>query len=528
MSFEPFRFIYNPPATVATSASAAAAEAAPAASKVDGSTSQAGQIVSQIKDLQDTSTYLQQAILSRYTSTGVRFDPREDPELAAAMLRKFGGDNQTITVPMYNNLLDAEATAHQLEINLGADSPLEPNPIEVSDTAYITRRMEQMLVDSGEYKNQIPALLRGLKGDSLMLANWSEAFQDYPAMRFPDSSQSPLAHADLLEDPGKDLIAARGLDVSPELSGYMGGMLGRLNSVYASIYTLLLSPNHIENDILAVASVFSKQAASDIARLVSLLTYLKSVSHKEALSLLTGGMSTFVYARLGAGLGLAATKLDRFTSMVTGPFKSVSGELGRLLGIANNVSSSIGRIPAGGLAGSGLGNPCLKDLPHNQFIQTKRVQAAGAVKLFDAIPDSLGALAEHLSWGLHQAAFRTQYTHQAFMQLAERRIQDRGEHLNLLCSMSSIDTLINLGKGFVSQKQKGTSTKTAPATPAQAIGGILSSLSTSTGTGFTISEDSVIPDPADLPQPSEPVSRVLAKGGLKRQSLSEIQKIISE
>jgi hypothetical protein len=530
VSFLPFKFTFTPPKTVQSpSTDTATAAASVPASQIDGSGSQAGKIVSQIKDLLDASSYLQQAILSRHANTGVKFDPSEDPELARALTRKFGSDNQvnTITIPMYSNLLDAEATAHQLEISLGPNSSMEPNPLEVSDTAYITRQVEQMLVNSGEYKNQIPVLLRGLKSDSLLLANWSDSFQQYPVLRSPQASQDPLAQAAVL-NPSQDLIPAKGLDVSPLLSGYMTGMLGRMNSIYASIYTLLLSPNHVENDLLAVTSVFSQQAASDIARLVSVLTALKSMSHKESLSVLAGGMSTFVYARLGAGLGQMATSLDRLVSMAVDPLKSVTGQFGRLLGLSSSISLSVGRVPAGGMAGSSLANPCLKDLPHNQFIQTKSGGVSHVTTALDAIPDSLAALSEHLTWGLHQISFRTQYTNQAFMQLAERRLNDRGEQLNLLCSMSSIDTLINLGKGFISQKQTGSSSKTSPAAPAEAIGGILSNLSTSTGTGFTLSDGQVLPDPVDLPAPSDSVSRVLKAGGLNRKTSSDMRKIVGE
>jgi len=161
MAFESIQFKYTPPPTV--SAAIPAAQAAVPVSLATGgslansgnataSASAAGKLIARLADLLDTNQYLQQVILAMSTGLGIEFDPSVDPETARALQTIYSNlpVPTSLTVSMYNRMLDAKMTALQIESGLGTGTAYETNPFQASAVTQINQTIESGLVNSGQ------------------------------------------------------------------------------------------------------------------------------------------------------------------------------------------------------------------------------------------------------------------------------------------------------------------------------------------------------------------------------------------
>ena len=239
MAFESIQFKYTPPPTV--SAVIPATSAAPPVSLATGdsqtnsgnataSASAAGKLIARLADLLDTNQYLQQVILAMSTGLGIEFDPSVDPETARALQTIYSNlpVPTSLTVSMYNRMLDAKMTALQIESGLGTGTAYETNPFQASAVTQINQTIESGLVNSGQSQYQTALLLGPLKGDAVLFNNMTAQLSQYPVIASPGTPS--------IATNNPNQISILGQDVSPALASTMNSSLDSFQSSYASVY----------------------------------------------------------------------------------------------------------------------------------------------------------------------------------------------------------------------------------------------------------------------------------------------------
>jgi hypothetical protein len=518
MSFKPFEYKYVPPKTV-PQPSRVDVDALPSSDSFSESAkgSNAGKLIAGLEEMAETSIYLQTAIVERMRNTGVEIDLSAEPDVAIALTRIYGTDTppSVITIPMFNNLLDAEAGMLQLDMQLDEGSLVEVNPIQHADVSLVTKRVEDLLIDSGEYRNQLPVLLRSLKGDVVVYRNWNRDLRSYPAVGVITPTDF-IRNA--LHKPGpidQALIATRRMDISDGLYSTMTSWMNRYSSIYSSVYQMMSTVNHIERGISHVAEAFILQPVQDIVRVISLLNGLKGLFHKGALKNIADSLTDFVFARMAADVGGFMFLIDRFVRMAVDPIRHATGKLGMLLGSVNRITNQIGQIASGGLKGMTAGNACSQK-PHSNHGSNKRIDVPG-LGAGDALPEALKTLGDHLSWSTRLAGQQRDTVDESFRKLTERRLKDQADRIDTMCSLQSLDSLLAIAQGFVNETQRGTSFSSSnQIQQSEAVGRILVSLKTGSDTVFAIQDGEIVITPPDMPEPSEQVEKVLRQGGLDR------------
>ena len=238
MAFESIQFKYTPPPTV--SAAIPAAQAAVPVSLATGgslansgnataSASAAGKLIARLADLLDTNQYLQQVILAMSTGLGIEFDPSVDPETARALQTIYSNlpVPTSLTVSMYNRMLDAKMTALQIESGLGTGTAYETNPFQASAVTQINQTIESGLVNSGQSQYQTALLLGPLKGDAVLFNNMTAQLSQYPVIASPGTPS--------IATNNPNQISILGQDVSPALASTMNSSLDSFQSSYASV-----------------------------------------------------------------------------------------------------------------------------------------------------------------------------------------------------------------------------------------------------------------------------------------------------
>jgi len=541
MAFNPWKFRYNPPPTVP--AAAAAGGVAPTAAAVSGTDSQAARLMVKLDEMIAASTYLQQVMLARSKGLGIAVDPRVDSEVARALEVAYSVAEapKVITVEMYSRLLDAEMTALQIEMALPLDSPYEVNAFQTAAAAQVTSFVEDKLVETGEFRHQIPLLLRNLKGDSVIFAATKGELAKYPAAVPREDVAVPR-----LDGP-QPVIKAKTLDISRPLASYLDGYVDEFAGVYASMYTLAAGVGHIENDVEQVVNTYLMQPMEDIIRIVSLFQTMKGLVHVPRMKTILKGLTGLVFVRLQAEAAAMRCFYDRFASLAVAPIKSMAGSLGRMLGEAQAAVAQADRLnhtlaasgdnfthAEGGLKGMSFEYDC--GLPHNannkkpakapkppskvqkagQQVAQARAQTEAAVDgALQKTSQALTSMATHLKWGLDAVDAKTGLVDEAFSKIANRRLLTHSEQLDLMCSTQALDSMMALAKTVISAQQKYTGTATAtPPKLLEMVGRILTSVDNSTDRLFAMQDGQIQATPPNVPPIPATVAPVLQRGGL--------------
>jgi hypothetical protein len=520
MSFKPFHFEFNPPDTIPAPLRSDTEAFDPdnlSLSDKDRATN-AGQLIDQLSEMMAASQYLQTALVERFRNTGVEVNLAANPEIASALGRIYGTDNppSIVTIPMLDNLLNAEAGIVLLESLLDADSEIEPNSVQYADIMLVTQQIEHLLIESGEFRNQLPMLLRQLKGDNMIFQQWIQGLQKYPVLLRSSSPTQTIR--DTLNTPGplgNDLIQVRNLDVSNPVFNFTQDWMNRYSSIYSSIYKMMATVNHVEQGIAHVVNAFVLQPVQDIVRIIGLFNSLKGIFHKGSLTKISDALAGFVFARIGGQIGGFMFLLDRFVRMAVDPIKNAIGQIGGLLGTINRAATAVGQA-TGALKGLSADNHC-SGSPHASATGTNKLVNITALGGADALPEALKTLGDHINWATRTADRERNSVNESFRKLAERRGKDASDRLDVMCSLQSLDSLIAIAQGFVNETQRGTSFATASQPQKlEAYNRILTSLKTGSDTKFEIQDGEVVITPPDMPEPNEKVQNVLRRGGLNR------------
>lgn len=516
MSFKPLDFNFVPPQTV-PAPEQTSSPVSPTGPTVGGATSgaqsNAGQIIAALDDLTAMSTYLQNAIVNRTRTVGIEINPAVDPITARALTSIYGTDTPPnfVTVPMYSQLLDAHVGALQLEMSVGNDSTIQPNPMQVADLATVVGTVDKHLVDSATYKTWLPLQLASLKADSVFFQSWKDSLSTYPAFY----SSQPLVPAEFR----LGVIQAASTDLDHDLFEYESSVVTRFGQSYSNVYQAMASVHAVERDINSVMIEYFYQPLQNIIRIISLFNALKGFSHKTSMGNLQGDLINYTFTRLASDTTSMLHTCDQLLAVGVAPLSGTLGSLGRIVAGAQKQAAEIGFLTGGGLAGLAKTNACATSNPSNKIKGGKPLNIPG----LGAISEGLKQLSEMLNWGINETEKGFSAIDRSFRQLLERRLQSQDDRTSLMCSIRALDTLIGVANGVANEFQKGTVTQNAsPQTKQEAASRILTSLQTGSNTTFVSQGDSIIVNPPDMPIVTPPVQRVLSKAKI-HTTLGKIQ-----
>lgn len=513
MTFRPFDFKFTPPLTVppaplAEPTDASVEAAANAGVATDGSQSNAGQLISQLQDLTDMSSYLQQAILNQTGQMGVEIDFAVDPDMSRALSGIFGTDTppNIITVNTYNNLLDAHMGILQLDMAT-VGSPIQPNPMQAAAIMTAVNTISTHLINGGTYNTWLPLQLNTLKGDSIFFQSWADSLGTYPA-----TFATPTSSADTFSP---NAIPAVGLDISNDLYNYEAGALTRFQQVYSRMYTAMATLNTVENDANAILNEYFVQPLQNIVRIISLFNALKGFAHKTSMSNLQGDILSYAFVRMAADVSGMLHTCDQLVALAVLPLKGTLGSLSRIVAGVQQQAAIVGNLTHGGLAGLTQANACATNNPANTSTGNPSSKTLTIPGLGD-ISGGLRTLAEKLDWAQNESSRGLATVDKSFRQLLERRIGNHDDTQSVMCSVRALDGLVGLAQGVASEFRKGTITQSSSQQQQQAAASrILTNLQTGSNTTFISQDGSIIVNPPTMPPVTPSVQRVLSNSKIR-------------
>jgi len=521
MSFEPIKFIYNPPRTIEAPLPEASSyvpntttnnpNVYPVSTATNAATSFAVSLISRYNGLAATSSYLQQVILQQTQDTPITIDFDVDPDASRAMIGLFGTPNpsNTVTVKTYSQMLDSQLGATMADMQLGSNSPFVTSPYQNANILTLTQSIEQNLQSQGTYSSILPTMLRNLKGDQVIFQSIAQTLQSYPVVQYDQYQASQLANPST----NTSIIPASSLDVSPPLNSYLNDYADRYSTAYAGTYQLVSGINAVEGDINNVLSQYFNTAISELNMITSLLSAAQTLTSLTRLQDMADDLLGFAFVRLQCEAFTFMSLFNRLMNITVIPFQQANGILHKLSSAISGIASKLGTQTVGGLKGMIQGSSCSTRSNSSVYAQVRGLQIPG----LHNVTAGLASLGSHLAWAESEVMKGEEELMKQFRRLCERRINASGDMLELMCSLKSIQTLVSFGKAIASQPQSLAPTQqTQPST----ITNILSNISVGTGTTYSVSNGSVIASPPNVPPIPPTVASVFATGGLKQLNLS--------
>ena len=526
MAFTFWKFRYNPPDTVTAPVLDAVLSTSSTLTSV--ARSRASALIGRLDELLEANTYLQQVVLARAKGVGIELDAAVDVDVARAMevVYSVAEAPTFITVDVYNRLLDAEMASLQLDMALPLTSPYEVNAFQTAAVSQVTKFVEDTLLSTGEFRHQVPLLLRNLKGDAVIFDLTKRELAKYPATQTCADANQAVART-----PGTAVprtgevsapISARNLDISEPLAACLNGAVDAFAGTYASMYQLAADVGHVERDVEAVLNTYVMQPMADVIRMVSLFTAMKGLLHVPRLKEIKQGLTGFVFVRLQSEATSLRCTLDRFMSLAVTPLKSMMGSAGDMVGMVQAAAAQADHLfgavkgmkdsfthTDGALKGMSGAYDCGMAHRASASKPTNPVQ--------DALGPALTSLASHVQWGLDTLDAKTAMVDEAFQKVIQRRLADHGNQLDVMCSTQALDSLLSFARAVISVQQQYTGTPSSgPTQLVEAAGRILGSLDGGGGTRFTTQDGTIQVLSPDVPAMPAHVETVLRAGGLPR------------
>jgi len=527
MAFESIQFKYTPPRTV--SAVIPATSAAPPVSLATGnsqtnsgnaaaSASAAGKLIARLADLLDTNQYLQQMIFALSTGLGIEFDPSVDPETARALQTIYTNlpVPTSLTISMYNRLLDAKMTALQLESGLGNGTPYETNPFQASAVSQINQAIESGLVNSGQAQYQTALLLGPLKGDAVLFNNMTAQLSQYPVIA------SPRTPSITTNNPNQ--ISILGQDVSPALASTMNSSLDSFQSSYASVYQLNASVGVVGQDVNNVLNQFFLEPPTNLVRMIPMMRALQGFTQGPRLDSIVNGLTGTSFVQLIAEAAGMVMMADRFMQTAVQPLKGSTSNIGQMVSqiqaaaamssvVVNGAKQSFVNT-TGGLKGCSMAyNSGLPTAPNSTsaLVPSSTFQVPGV----GTMTPGLMTLATHLDWANTTASAKVMVLLESFQKLMNRRTGDMNAQMDIIASTQALNTLIQLATAVMtynsSQPAVGAANSVAQTA---AVSQILSGMQSTTGTSFVVTNGQMQAVPPTVPAPPSNVQTVLTNGGV--------------
>lgn len=508
MTFRSLEFGYTPPPTVIPPSVAVSTSTNTPSS--NGSKSNAGLIITQLNDLADMSKYLQAAIVGITNTMGIELDPAVDPNTAKALCSIYGTDNPPafITIPMYNAILDAQMGAQQLEMAVGNNSSIQPNPVQVADLTTVISAVNNALVQSATYESWLPLQLASLKSDAIVFQSMAVSLSTYPAYYSNPTTPQNLQTS---------TVQVADVDISSSLYDYQNDAISRFNQTYANVFQALATASPVEQDVANIAAQLFTQSLPNMLQLQGLFTSLTGLAYKPAMTSLTGDTINYTFARLASDVGGMLTNADQLVSMVSAPLQGNLGALSSIVAGVQSQSASLGIVVGGAMAGMSKGNSYAASNPSNGLTtQSNGIPVTADTSLtvpgFGPVSEGVKQLAENINWGQNTIQNGLSLLTTSFQQLMEHRLSQQNDRQAIMGSMRTMGTLTTLVGGIINAVQAGTITSNpSPKQQQEAANSILTSLQTGSITTFTTSGNQIIVNSPTLPPVTPPVQRVLSR-----------------
>jgi hypothetical protein len=449
MSFKPFEFIYTPPPTVASPAptitSVSVASIPGTGIAPTNPTPIASQAIQNLKDLVDTSTYLQSLIVNLYSNTGVAIDPNSDPATGQALSVIYNGViPPIITTGMYSNLLDCQNALNSINQAVGTDSTVEADPIMLGNVTQVNTAVSSALVSSGGSAQIAIQSLAILKSDSIVMSNIATALGTY----------------------------ATTTDVGPTVAANLKTLINNEASLLSTMNSLLIDANVIQSDVTNVVNAFVLQPIVDIQRIISAVTLFQSMGLKKTVKGIFEGLVTIVDTMLMSELMVSYLAADQIAQRVITPIKSMTGAVGAILTTANSTYKELNT--AYNLAKTTLSNTSSPGLPgfYNCNTCSQKVlsglsgipgsgaaigPSSGNLPGFKSLSSGLQWVGQHINAAVSSINKELSVIENGFIALQKRRNKAFADIQQIMCAMQAAESLLSICNQVVNLIQNGPS-----------------------------------------------------------------------
>jgi hypothetical protein len=531
MSFTPFQFFRNPPATVPSPAP----EPSEFVSSGSGGTSaistssRATTLASSLSDLAGTSAYLQSVILSITKGLGVTVNVATNPDLGRALAAIYGTIPPAVSITMYSNLLDTEFGAQQVTQAAGPTSTVQANPLQVQSVVTVNKAVETALSAQGDFQSQLPLMLRSLKTQATALTAIQAQLSSYPA------ATSAVATTN---DP--TVVQASSVDVGDDVNDALTDFTNSLGSVYAAVFSMMAGISSISQDISCMVKTFATLQTGELAQIKSLFTMVSQTSVSEDMQDISNGLTSFVFVQLMSDASGMLFTLDRVAQMALAPLKTMMNPLGsaltsvqgnaasNLVGVVRQVTSDA-RVSTGVLQGMIASNTTAAACgsqakppapPAASAVPPSTCSAEGPNGSLN-LSSGMNELSTLLDWSLSKANAKVQSSLNSMKKLMTKTQTDTCNQVKLLTMVNNLGTLSSLATSFLQQQNSSSTTASTATSLLATVGSILSSTQTGNGVSYTVQNGSIVVTPPAVPVPTAAATAVLSKAGVQT-SLSGI------
>jgi len=530
----------------------------------DARASRANQLINRLIDLHATAAYLQDVLLRRSEGIGIQLDPETDYEALDSLNRLYESDDlKTVDVGMYNQLLDAAMAA--LRVELRQEEHDEPSSMTVSpqqslDIERVLGAFEDALTEQGDFKYQLPVLLRDLKADQVIFEEMSDGLQAYPILsasdlyrrdenlgeadqpnpielageavygqaerqidrdirrekstgpdaalldevsrqqRITDQLPETPEEAETLDDPDSG-------DISPGLYEDINERLDLYEKYYAATYNLATGIDSAYLGVRELANTFFYRPLHDVMLAVSMLSALKAFFHKPRLSQLKGALSMLVFPRLISGLVKFSFMIDRLLNKAAWPLARVLDSLGRFFSQLRRIGNDAAWVLDGGLTGA-----------IRAELSGKRKQSMPDPKQLEElnkVPDAIRTVSANLHWAQNSVQAKHLQIQASLVRAVDRRLGDQGDRLEVLKTLRSIDAVVSvltsLGRSI--QAYRGAPNRVLQDHPVEVFSRAVRDFRSEANLVFRVDGSTIIATPPAIPEPPGRVKTILTRGG---------------
>jgi hypothetical protein len=518
MAFKQITFERTIPPTVPsqdapyTSTANATTISSPTSVSVLGASSIAAQLASQLTDLIDAATYIQNVIFSLNPGLGVTIDPTTEPDTARALSVVYNGSiPPAISLSMYGNVLDAELGATQVNQIAGPNSPVQANPIQYQALLSINKSVETQLANSGNFSAQSALLLRKLKSDVISNTNMQVGLMNYPAA---NTTQAPVS--------SKNVVSAATVDISPAVADIVQSHIDKSTNNYASMFNVLSQPDAIASDSGNVVSALASMSVPNLIQMNSLLQLTSSGPLTQGIASNSVGLSSFVYPQLISQSANVTFQLDQVTQISSTPVKQMSnsvskfvnglaqasGTIGSLVGVVRSMLKPPTTSTSGPLLGMPLNNASQSGLPGSSLIPNS-ISSLG-------YSSGINELSSLLKFSLSSTDAMMSVHIDSFQRLTSRSNSDTQTLVQSLSVSASMTSLMSLTSAFIKAQQNGSSLASqSSSNQLSTIGNIISNAQTGNGTTYTVQNGTVSINPPVIPAPTDGAVTVLQNAGIQ-------------
>jgi hypothetical protein len=349
----------------------------------------------------------------------------------------------------------------------------------------------KMLTSPGSIESDIEAITAALLGQA---AGMSRSIPSVPALTLPQVVP-PVLVASL----GAGSSSGSGSNPISQVNA----ALGQASTAAAQATAMASQANAIKNEIGGIMAGYS--AAFSI---------LRSGSHGPSLKTIAHDMTNFMFVRMLSEVSCMCMVLDQAFNMAIAPIKNELGAVSGLLHQVQTLGAQVGHLATGPLKGMVQGGPCTKTPVAKGG--TKSPSASKTQnewdKAFGKGQKGVKSLSAHLDQAMRWINSKFKLLQDSMRKLMNRRSNDSSDYLQTMCSLQALESLIALTVAIASQVNNSVTAITGKP-PLQAISGVLSTLSSPTGSSYSIQSGSVVVTPPTVPAVPPSVQPTLNAGG---------------